>query len=73
MKKIKLNIINVFNYKKGNISKDWKTIRKIAPSRKTNYDSYKNSTEDKAKEFNKLFANVGEKTLKKKNTRSHPL
>ncbi len=56
---------NVFNENKGNTSKIWKTIREIVPSRKTNSNTDSDNTEDKANEFNKLFANVGKNTFKK--------
>ncbi len=43
---------NVFNDNKGNTSIIWKTIKKIVPSRKTNYNTQSDGTKDKANEFN---------------------
>ncbi len=66
LKKLELKIITIIlNENKGNTSKKWKTIREIVPSRKTISNTYSDSTEDKANEFNKLFADVGKNTFKK--------
>ncbi len=45
--------------------KNRKTIREIVPSRKAISNTYSDNTEDKANEFNKLFADVGKHTFNK--------